>query len=86
MPHRGVAKGSLPRCRRRLYNREIALENDVVLGSVNANLSHYRPPQRALAADLSWLDRLVSRGVPAGLFEEAFRAQEDDVKVAITLS
>ena len=67
-------------------NREIVLENDVVIGSVNANLSHYRAAAASLAeADLVWLDRLVSRRVPLASFEEAFRPQEDDVKVVITL-
>jgi threonine dehydrogenase-like Zn-dependent dehydrogenase len=37
-------------------NREIVLENDVVIGSVNANLAHYRAAATALArADLGWL-------------------------------
>ena len=67
-------------------NREIVLENDVVIGSVNANLSHYRLAADSLAeADLDWLNRLVSRRVPLASFEEAFRPQEDDVKVVITL-
>ncbi len=68
-------------------NREIVLENDVVIGSVNANLSHYRSAADALAsADLDWLGRLVSRRVPLGSFQEAFVPQEDDVKVVIELS
>ena len=67
-------------------NREMVLENDVVIGSVNANLSHYRAAASSLAqADLNWLDRLVSRRVPLASFQEAFRPQEDDVKVVIAL-
>lgn len=67
-------------------NREIVLENDVVVGSVNANLSHYRAAAASLAqANLAWLGRLVSRRVPIDSFQEAFRSQEDDVKVVITL-
>ena len=67
-------------------NREMVLENDVVIGSVNANLSHYRAAASSLAqADLRWLDRLVSRRVPLTSFQEAFRPQEDDVKVVIAL-
>ena len=67
-------------------NREIVLENDVVIGSVNANLAHYRGAAASLAqADLDWLDRLVSRRVPLTSFEDAFRPQEDDVKVVVTL-
>lgn len=67
-------------------NREMVLENDVVIGSVNANLSHYRAAASSLAqADLRWLDRLVTRRVPLTSFQEAFRPQEDDVKVVIAL-
>lgn len=66
-------------------NREIVLENDVVVGSVNANLSHYSAAADALArADLDWLGRLISRRVPLERYTEAFTAQPDDVKVAIT--
>ena len=67
-------------------NREIVLENDVVIGSVNANLSHYRSAATSLAqADLTWLGRLISRRVPLSSFEDAFTPQKDDVKVVITL-
>jgi threonine dehydrogenase-like Zn-dependent dehydrogenase len=45
--------------------REIVLENDVVFGSVNANLGHYRLAAKALAeADARWLERLITRRVP----------------------
>jgi threonine dehydrogenase-like Zn-dependent dehydrogenase len=67
-------------------NREIVLENDVVIGSVNANLDHYRAAADSLAqADLDWLGRLVSRRVPLDSFHDAFEARDDDVKVVITL-
>ena len=67
-------------------NREIVLENDAVIGSVNANLSHYRDAAASLArADATWLERLVSRRVPLTQFADAFTAQEDDVKVVIAL-
>ncbi|GAB3162310.1 glucose 1-dehydrogenase [Myceligenerans halotolerans] len=46
-------------------NREIVLENDVVIGSVNANLDHYRTAAGVLArADTTWLGRIVTRRVP----------------------
>jgi threonine dehydrogenase-like Zn-dependent dehydrogenase len=68
-------------------NREIVLENDAVVGSVNANLDHYGAAARALArADLQWLERLITRRVPLASFEEAFAAQPDDVKVVVTLA
>ena len=67
-------------------NRDIVLENDVVVGSVNANLEHYRLAADALAAaDVDWLSRLISRRVPLERFADAFAAQDDDVKVVITL-
>ncbi|CAM5277606.1 Theronine dehydrogenase OS=Streptomyces alboniger OX=132473 GN=CP975_31690 PE=4 SV=1 [Streptomyces alboniger] len=67
-------------------NRELVLENDVVVGSVNANLRHYRQGADALAdADRSWLERMISRRVPLERATEAFTAREDDIKVVITL-
>jgi threonine dehydrogenase-like Zn-dependent dehydrogenase len=68
-------------------NREIVLANDVVVGSVNANLRHYAAAAEALAAaDLSWLSRLITRRVPLGRFAEAFTPHDDDVKVVLTLA
>ncbi|MDL4815346.1 glucose 1-dehydrogenase [Actinomadura opuntiae] len=67
-------------------NREIVLENDAIVGSVNANLDHYAAAADALAkADPDWLGRLVSRRVPLEEFQDAFTPREDDVKVVITL-
>jgi threonine dehydrogenase-like Zn-dependent dehydrogenase len=67
-------------------NRDIVLENDAVVGSVNANLRHYAQAAEALAAaDLDWLGRLVSRRVPLADFADAFEPQPDDVKVVLTL-
>lgn len=66
-------------------NRDIVLENDVVIGSVNANLRHYRLALDALAkADRDWLARLITRRVPLADFHDAFTARDDDVKVALT--
>ncbi|WP_235926655.1 glucose 1-dehydrogenase [Actinokineospora pegani] len=67
-------------------NREMVLQNDVVVGSVNANLRHYRQAADALAAaDPDWLAGMISRRVPLGSFADAFEARPDDVKVAIEL-
>ncbi|MGK5681550.1 glucose 1-dehydrogenase [Actinoplanes sp. URMC 104] len=67
-------------------NRDIVLENDVVIGSVNANLTHYAAAADALAeADTGWLERLITRRVPLEQFADAFTARDDDVKVVITL-
>jgi glucose 1-dehydrogenase len=68
-------------------NRRIVLENDVVFGTVNANLDHYAMAARLLAeADRDWLRRLITRRVPLRRFKEAFRGEPDDVKVVIDLT
>lgn len=67
-------------------NRDLVLENSVVLGSVNANLRHYRAAADALAkADPSWLEDLITRRVPLDRATDAFDAREDDVKVVVML-
>jgi glucose 1-dehydrogenase len=66
--------------------REIVLENDVVFGSVNANLHHYQLAAHSLAsADRDWLEGLISRRVPLDRFREALDRGPDDVKVVIEL-
>jgi len=68
-------------------NRTLVLENDVVFGSVNANLRHYRLAAEALGhAELPWLERLITRRVPLERFEEALAGRPDDVKVVIELA
>lgn len=67
-------------------NRTLVLENDTIVGSVNANLHHYQLAAGALAkADVDWLGRLVTRRVSLAQFAEAFEGDPQDVKVAITL-
>jgi threonine dehydrogenase-like Zn-dependent dehydrogenase len=68
-------------------NRELVLENDAVVGSVNANLRHYQAAADALAsAEPAWLDRLITTTVPLDHAPAAFdRPADDDVKVVITL-
>ena len=68
-------------------NRELVLDNDVVFGSVNANLGHYAMAREALAAaDRSWLERLITRRVPLSQFADALERREDDVKVVVDLA
>lgn len=68
-----------------LVNRNIVLENDVVLGSVNAGLRHYEEAVRALAAaDPQWLERLLTRRVPLADYAQALAPQDDDIKVVLT--
>jgi glucose 1-dehydrogenase len=68
-------------------NRDMVLENDVVVGSVNANLSHYAAAAGALAeADVDWLSRLITRRVPLERFADALEARPDDIKVVLDLT
>jgi threonine dehydrogenase-like Zn-dependent dehydrogenase len=67
-------------------NRDWVLENDVVVGSVNANRRHYEAAAQALArADAAWLGRLITRRVPLEDFSSALAVQPDDVKVVLAL-
>lgn len=68
-------------------NRELVLENDVVLGSVNANRSHYEAAAAALAAaDGGWLDEVLTRHVPLDRYQEAFDRGPHDVKVVLQIT
>ncbi|MEG3613823.1 glucose 1-dehydrogenase [Isoptericola haloaureus] len=67
-------------------NRSVVLENDVIVGSVNANLAHYRTGADVLAqADHNWLAGLVTRRVPLHRATEAFDPQGDDIKVVVDI-
>ncbi len=68
-------------------NRDIVLENNVVFGSVNANLRHWRAAADALAdADPTWLNALITRRVPLADFASALAVTPDDVKVVLDLT
>jgi threonine dehydrogenase-like Zn-dependent dehydrogenase len=67
-------------------NREIVLENDAVIGSVNANLTHYRAGADALArADTGWLGRIVTDRVPLEDAVAAFGSEPDGIKTVLEL-
>ena len=67
-------------------NRDLVLENDLVFGSVNANLHHYALAHDALRrADRAWLGRMITRRVPLDDFEQALEHRPDDVKVVLEL-
>lgn len=67
-------------------NRQIVLENDAVIGSVNANLRHYRQAAEALAlGDTTWLADMITRRVPLEDAAAAFVSEDADVKVVIDL-
>jgi len=64
--------------------KEIVLQNNVVVGSVNANRRHfYRASEALAAADRAWLGRLISRRVPPENIAEALKRSPDDIKVVI---
>lgn len=68
-------------------NDSLVLENDALVGSVNASLENYRQAAAALAAaDGDWLRGLISRRVPLERWTEALRRQPDDVKVVVDLT
>ncbi|HLU72546.1 MAG TPA: glucose 1-dehydrogenase [Nonomuraea sp.] len=83
----GVSSGGrLMRADAGQINRDIVLENDVVFGTVNANLRHYRDAAKALEkADRDWLDSLITRRIPLEEAEEAFEKGQH-VKVVISLA
>ncbi|NYD40521.1 alcohol dehydrogenase catalytic domain-containing protein [Nocardioides panaciterrulae] len=69
-------------------SREIVLENDAVVGSVNANLRHYQAAADALAAaDTDWLRRLITTQIPLADAPAAFEQPgSQEVKVVVTLT
>jgi threonine dehydrogenase-like Zn-dependent dehydrogenase len=70
-----------------LLNRQMVLENDVVVGSVNANRRHYESAARALAAaERPWLEALITAKVPLTHWEEAYRRTPDGIKSVLCFS
>jgi glucose 1-dehydrogenase len=68
-------------------NREAVLQNDAIIGSVNANRRHYQAGARALArADGEWLDRLVTRRLPLEQYADGLDRKPTDVKVVLELT
>ena len=65
----------------------VVLQNNVVVGSVNANKRHwYRAGQVLSRADHAWLGRLITRREPPEAFMRALTRQPDDIKVVIQFS
>ncbi len=68
-------------------NDSLVLENDALVGSVNASLANYQQAGEALAkADPEWLRQLITRRVPLDRWTEALDRQPDDVKVVVDLT
>jgi threonine dehydrogenase-like Zn-dependent dehydrogenase len=65
----------------------IVMNNNAIVGSVNANRRHYEEAVRALSrADPKWLDRLVTRWVPLDRWSDALKRREDDVKIVVEVA
>jgi threonine dehydrogenase-like Zn-dependent dehydrogenase len=66
---------------------KLVLNNNVLVGSVNANKRHWYKAAQALAgADRSWLSRLITRREKPEGFRQALEREPDDVKVVIQFS
>ena len=64
--------------------KAVVLQNNVVLGSVNANRRHfYRAAEELARADRAWLARLISRRVPPQNIADALQRGPDDIKVVV---
>lgn len=67
-------------------NDDLVLENDALVGSVNAALHNYQQAAAALArADRDWLAGLITRRVPLSRWTEALEKNADDIKVVVDL-
>jgi glucose 1-dehydrogenase len=64
--------------------KDVVLQNNVIIGSVNANRRHfYRASQALAAADRDWLAQLISRRVPPEKIADALTRGPDDIKVVV---
>ena len=60
------------------------LNNNVIVGSVNANKRHwYRAGKLLARADRNWLSRLITRREKPENFKQALERKPDDIKVVI---
>ena len=66
---------------------KMVLNNNVLVGSVNANKRHwYKATQVLAAADREWLSRLITRREKPESLEQALERKPDDIKVVIQFS
>ncbi|TCC57468.1 theronine dehydrogenase [Kribbella pittospori] len=66
--------------------RQLVVRNAALVGSVNAGKRHYADAVDVLlAADRSWLERLITRTVPLSDWPSALVREADDIKVVVDL-
>ena len=66
---------------------QVVLQNNAIVGSVNANKRHWYKAGEALAkADRTWLQHLITRRESPEAFARALDRQPDDIKVVIQFS
>ena len=64
--------------------RELVLQNNVIVGSVNANRRYfYRAAEALAAADKDWLAQLITPHVRPGNSGDALQRGPDDIKVVV---
>jgi threonine dehydrogenase-like Zn-dependent dehydrogenase len=67
--------------------RTLVLQNNVILGTVNANRRHfYRAAEALAAADRAWLARLITRREPPENIAAALKREPTDIKVVLDFS
>lgn len=68
-------------------NRDIVLNNKVVVGSVNANRRHFHLAHQALLkADKAWLGKLITDRAPLDQWDKVFEANPDRIKAVIEVA
>ncbi|WP_406047560.1 glucose 1-dehydrogenase [Kribbella sp. NBC_00889] len=66
--------------------RQLVVRNAALVGSVNAGKRHYADAVDVLlAADRTWLERLITRTVPLSDWPSALVREPDDIKVVVDL-
>ena len=87
MPPQRPFVGYLSRLARNNSNLRVVLNNQVVLGSVNAHRRDFESGARHLAAwSRRWpglLEALVTREVPPDRFSEAVARRPEDIKTVV---
>lgn len=67
-------------------SRQLVIRNAALVGSVNAAKRHYADAVDLLvAADQTWLDRLITRRVPLSDWTQALAKDATDIKVVVDL-